>query len=96
MPFVTDVAYALRTLHKKPAFAMTAIATLALGIGATAAIFSVVNAVLIAPLPYSDPRRLVHVWQDMRNRNVSDFPWPPGDFHDLREQTHVVRRASPR
>lgn len=85
--FVTDVVYALRTLRKHPAFALTAITTLALGIGATAAIFSVVSAVLIRPLPYSDPGRLVHIWEDMRNRNVSDFPWPPGDFHDLREST---------
>ena len=39
-----------------------------------------------------DPERLVHVWHDMRNRNVTDFPWPPADFHDLREQRHDVRR----
>ena len=87
LPFIADVAYAIRTFHKKPAFAITAIATLALGIGATAAIFSVVDAVLLTPLPYRAPARLVHVWQDMRNRNVSDFPWPPADFHDLRAQT---------
>ena len=42
---------------------------------------------LLPPLPYRDPARLVHVWQDMRNRNVTDFPWPPADFHDLRTQT---------
>ena len=77
LPFIADVAYAIRTFHKKPAFAITAIATLALGIGATAAIFSVVDAVLLTPLPYRAPARLVHVWQDMRNHNVSDFPWPP-------------------
>ena len=92
LPFITDVAYAMRTFRKKPAFAITAIATLALGIGATAAIFSVVDAVLLTPLPYRAPARLVHVWQDMRNRNVSDFPWPPADFHDLPRADHVVRR----
>jgi putative ABC transport system permease protein len=84
--FRADVASGFRSLVKRPAFAFTAIATLALGIGATAAIFSVVNAVLLRPLPYADPSRLVHIWTDMRNRNVSDFPWPPGDFHDLRER----------
>ncbi len=85
--FITDIVYAVRTFRKKPAFAITAIVTLALGIGATAAIFSVVDAVLLTPLPYRTPARLVHVWQDMRNRNVSDFPWPPADFHDFRAQT---------
>jgi putative ABC transport system permease protein len=87
--FFADVAYAARTFIKKPGFALTAIVTLALGIGATSAIFSVVNAVLLRPLPYDDPSRLVHVWEDMRNRNVTDFPWPPGDFADLRQQSTV-------
>ena len=83
---VGDVGYALRSLRKNPGFALTAIVTLALGIGATTAIFSVVNAVLLKPLPYDDPDKLVRVVQDMRNRNVQDFPIAPGDFFDLREQ----------
>ena len=84
--FLADVTTGLRALIKRPAFAITTIGTLALGIGATAAIFSVVNAVLLEPLPYRDPSRLVHIWTDMRSRNVTDFPWPPADFHDLRQQ----------
>ena len=84
--FFSDVGYAARTFTKKPAFALTAILTLALGIGASAAIFSVVNAVLLRPLPYEQPGRLVHIANDLRARNVSDFPWPPADFHDLRMQ----------
>ena len=84
--FLTDVAYAVRTFAKRPAFAVTAIGTLALGMGATMAIFGVVNAVLLRPLPYQDPGKLVHIWEDMRNRSVPDFPWPPADFADLRAQ----------
>ncbi len=82
-----NVAYAVRTLRRSPGFALTAIATIALGIGATTAIFSVVNAILLQPLPYSDPERLVLVWGDMRTRNVTDFPFPPADYADLKAQT---------
>ena len=87
--FAADVIYAFRSFRKKPAFAVTAVATLALGIGSTAAIFSVVNVVLLQPLPYREPHRLVHVWHDLRNRNVTRFPWAPADFHDLRSQATV-------
>ncbi len=80
----TDIGYAVRMFIKKPGFSLTAIFTLALGIGAAAAIFSVMNAVLLKPLPYADPERLVHVANDLRARNVEDFPWPGPDFQDLR------------
>jgi predicted permease len=83
--FFADLGYAARTFRKKPAFAVTAIATLALAIGATTAIFSVVNAVLLEPLPYRDAGRLVHIWHDLNARNVKEFPWAPADFHDLRQ-----------
>ena len=85
--FIRDVTFALRSLKRQPAFAITAVLTIALGIGATSAIFSVVNAVLLRPLPYTDAQRLGTIWSDLRNRNVVDFPLAAGDYFDLRKDT---------
>src|SRR5467141_4142753 len=82
-----ELGFAGRTLRKSPIFALTAALTIALGVGASTAIFSVTNAVLLRPLPYKDPDRLVIVASDMRNRNVRDFPFSNEDFIDLREGT---------
>jgi putative ABC transport system permease protein len=79
-----DVAFAVRTLIKSPVFSITSLVTIALGIGATTAIFSVVNTVLLEPLPYVNRERLAFVTGDLVARNVLDFPMAPADFADLR------------
>ena len=84
--FLRDATFAVRTLRKNLAFSVTAIATLALGIGATTAIFSVVNAVLLRPLPYENPDRLTIMWGELRTRQVYDWPFAPGDLKDLMDQ----------
>jgi predicted permease len=81
-----DLAHAARALRKSPTFSLTAIVTIALGIGASATIFSVVNTVLLEPLPYQRADRLVYINADLRNRNVLDFMSPPGDVWDLQQQ----------
>ncbi|HJQ20096.1 MAG TPA: ABC transporter permease [Gemmatimonadaceae bacterium] len=82
-----DFAFAMRSLQQHRGFALTAVLTLALGIGASTAIFSVVNAVLLRPLPYTDADRLMLIWGDMRARNVFDFPFAPGNYRDLKQQS---------
>ena len=85
-----DVRYAVRLLIRKPGFAAVAILTLALGIGATTAIFTVVHAVLLRPLPFPDAGRLVEV--RIVGRNAAVFPLPDTDFLAWRSQTTPPRR----
>jgi putative ABC transport system permease protein len=80
-----DFVYAARTLRKSPVFLITATITIALGVGASTAIFSVTNAVLLRPLPYNDPDRLVLISADMRTRNVVDTPISNENYIDLHD-----------
>lgn len=86
-----DFVLAARSLRRNRGFTLTAVVTLALGIGASTAIFSVVNAVLLRPLPYADAGRLALLWGDLRARNVSDFPFSPPQYQELREQSTAFR-----
>ena len=81
---LNDLSYAFRTLRKNPIFTITAVVTIALAVGASTAIFSVTNGVLLRQLPYKDPERLVLTCSDMQKRNVKDFPLSNVDYLDLR------------
>ena len=89
-----DLRYSLRLLVKKPGFAAVTILTLALGIGANTAIFSVVNAVLLRPLPYPDPDRLVIVWDNFLKMGLEKLGAKAAEFVDYRDQNHVFSQIA--
>jgi predicted permease len=87
-----DLRFAARQLIKSPGFAVTAILTLALGIGANTAMFSVVEGVLLSPLPYPQPDRLVTVWQTRPNVQHIDISY--GDFGDWQRNSRSFERIA--
>lgn len=84
---IKDIRYGLRGLWKRPGFTAVAVITLALGIGANAAIFSVVNAVLLRPLQFQDPERLVIVWEDAAFAGFPHNTPAPANYVDWKTQT---------
>src|SRR5258705_4187040 len=82
---VRDIRFGIRSLLKRPGFTAVALIALALGIGANTAIFSLVNAVLLRPLPFNEPDRLVWMWGNIRNGG-SRASVSPLDFLDYRNQ----------
>src|SRR5437660_3553198 len=91
---VPDLRYSLRNLAKSPAFTAVALITLALGIGANTAIFSVVNSVLLRALPYSDPGRLMQLWEASASKERNEIPASYPNFADWRDQNHVFEQVA--
>ncbi len=85
---INDIRYGLRGLVKRPGFTVVALITLALGIGANTAIFSLINAVLIRPLPFPEPDRLVWTWGNIRNGG-NRASVSPLDYLDYRHENHT-------
>ncbi len=90
---IKDIRYGSRSLLKRPGFTAIAVVTLALGIGANTAIFSVVNAVLLRPLPFAEPNQLVTLWNaDAEKGVVFPFSWP--DFTDYQMQSQSFEKLA--
>ncbi len=85
-----DIKYTLRTLRKSPVFALSAILAAGLGIGATSAIFSIVDGVLLRPLPFPKSERLVNVWESNVKRNIPRMVTAPGNYYDWKSQNQVL------
>src|SRR5580692_695688 len=91
---LADIRYALRGLRRAPMFTVVAILSLAIGIGANSAIFSVVNALLLRPLPYPDPDRLAVLWLRSPGINIPQ-DWPsPGQFIDIQTENRSFEEMS--
>ena len=89
-----DARYALRQLCRSPLFAITLIGLLAVGIGANTTVFSIVNSVLIEPLPYKAPERLVRIWESNPKRGLLEFSVSVPNFHDWQAQQSAFESLS--
>ncbi|HKR59808.1 MAG TPA: ABC transporter permease [Pyrinomonadaceae bacterium] len=89
-----DIHYAIRNLLKHPGFAAIAVITLGLGIGANTAMFSVINGVLLRPLPYQQPDRLVTIWEESPERGLDQLPVSFANMTDWINQNHVFDEIS--
>jgi len=92
--FVQDLRHATRGFRRSPGFTAAAVAALSLGIGANTAVFSVVYAVVIAPLPYAESERLVRLWEESAAQHVERGSVSPGTFIDLRARSRTLERVA--
>ncbi len=90
---MNDLRYSLRVLIKNPAFTAMALITLALGIGVNTAIFSVVDSVLLRPLPMKDPERVVSIWEHGLRDDAGTNEMAPANYFDLRNQSQTFEGA---
>jgi predicted permease len=93
--FWQDFRYGSRMLRKNPTFTIVAVLTLALGVGANTAIFSIVNAVLLRPLPYRDPDRLVRIFFNEPGLGLRDVPFSKPEMDDLQTRAGVLEDVTP-
>ena len=84
-----DVRYGIRMLRKSPGFTVVALLVLTIGIGANVAIFSVINTVLLRPLPYRDPGRLVMLWENLPGIGFPQVGTSSGEYLDYRDHNRV-------
>src|SRR4029450_7950510 len=89
-----DLRYGARMLARKPGFTLVAVMMLALGIGANTAIFSLVNAVLLRPLPFKEPEQIVVVWERRASSRNANLPVSGHEFANWRDQTELFEKIA--
>ena len=89
-----EIRYGITSLRKHPGFSFTVVLVLALGIGANSAIFSVVNGVLLRPLPYQNPDRLVMIWGNFQKLSIERLPAKAAEYEDYRAQSQIFEEVA--